>query len=145
MRRSGAHILTFAACCALTAAATAQSPQRRPQRDIVLTITAPAGRGSLSVDVSGGTPGALFVTLVALEPRTFPHGPLFGLELPMEEILTQWTLGPPFIGVFDARGRASWGGATGLPAGMRVYAVTLESPDMPFLPRASTPVVYVVP
>ena len=62
---------------------------------------------------------------MTLVQGTFPHGWLFGLDITANDLFSQVMAGVPFAGVLDASGSSSFTIPSGVPPGIRVYAVSL--------------------
>ena len=83
--------------------------------------------GSLQVENIGCTPFRQYVTVTTFSPGAFPNGWFFGLDISWGDLLFQATLpGPPFNGILDANGGSLWLLPSGVPAGITIYAVTVE-------------------
>jgi hypothetical protein len=91
-----------------------------------LEITAPSGPGSIQLRNANGVGGNTYVTAVTLSQGAFPHGWLFGLDIDPEVLLEQAAGGPPFHGVLNASGVSMFTIPSGVPAGIPVYAVSLQ-------------------
>ncbi len=87
---------------------------------------AQAASGSfLSIANSGGTPFNIYVNLVSVTQGSFPNGPLFGLDLAPAVAVAELAFGPPFLGLLDANGAATFL-ASPPPAGPTFYCVGIE-------------------
>ena len=109
-----------------------------------LAITQPTGVGSLAIHVTGGLPGAPYITAFSFDPvnAAAPHVGWFGgLQIGFPELANVMNLGWPFLGFLDNNGASTF--ATPFPRGPfpPVYAVTVRlSPSFQNI-VAATPVV----
>jgi hypothetical protein len=91
-----------------------------------LSITAPEGPGSLLVANDFGAPGKQYFTAITLAPGLYPNGWLFGLDIRVQDLLTELSvLAPPFRGNLDSLGRSRFTIPAGLPPGLSFYGVTI--------------------
>jgi hypothetical protein len=90
-----------------------------------LALSAPFGPGSFRMQNSQGTPNGSYCTAVTLVQGAFPHGWLFGLDITPNDLLAQVMAGVPFFGVLDGSGSSVFTIQSGVPPGIRVYAVSL--------------------
>jgi Lectin C-type domain len=91
-----------------------------------LAISAPLGPGSIRVANSQGVPNTAYWTAFTLAQGAYPNGWLFGLDITLTELLNQVSFGVPFAGTLDASGASAFTLANGVPAGLPVYAVSLQ-------------------
>ncbi len=110
-----------------------------------LKLSSPLGASSLLIQDVGGEHGDVYINLFSLFPGNFPSGMWFGIDMTLTEVLVQIGSGaPPFIGVLDAQGAASFGPIVGLPP-LTVYGVALELNPSGYIVRTSAPISYVIP
>lgn len=109
-----------------------------------LTFSAPLGAGSLALRIDCGGPGASFYMPVALAAVDFPHGPVFGVDLTLLDVVLQISAGAPFVGLLDASGSYEFGPVVGLPGGLEVFANVLTGIET-FEPTVGVPVSFAVP
>lgn len=57
-----------------------------------------------------------------------PNGWFFGIDISMNEVLSEWSGGYPFVLPLDSCGNASFGPIPGAPPGLTVYAVAFGFP-----------------
>ena len=89
------------------------------------TITQPLGAGSLSLDISGCPPGGTYLAPLTLVGGAWPTGWLFGVDITISDLVAEMAFGPPFFGVLDATGGASFAlppGVGVLPAGLSIFS-----------------------
>jgi Lectin C-type domain len=91
-----------------------------------LSLTAPAGPGSIQVQNSGGKPGNSYWTVATLNQGSFPNGWLFGLDISAGEVLNEVMSGVPFSGTLNGSGISIFNVPAGLPSGFHIYAVSLQ-------------------
>lgn len=94
-----------------------------------LTLSAPGGPTTFSLDLSGAESGAFYFTGVSFDPLNTTiasSGIHAGLHIPAADLAVQQAFGPPFFGALDAAGAYAFS-ATGLPdlTGITIYAATL--------------------
>lgn len=94
-----------------------------------LTLSAPGGPTTFSLDLSGAESGAFYFTAVSFDPLNTSiasSGIHAGLHVPAADLAVQQAFGPPFFGALDAAGAYAFS-ATGLPdlTGITIYAATL--------------------
>lgn len=95
--------------------------------------------GELAFERRRGVPGDIYLTAVALQRGSYPHGWFYGLDPSLAELsFVVQSAHPWFVGRFDAAGRADIL-ARSLPSGLRVHAVTLGVDPGLKLVRASAP------
>jgi hypothetical protein len=92
-----------------------------------LTMSAPFGPGSFRMETSQGTPNATFFTAATLVQGTFPNGWLFGIDIAPNDLVAEIMSGAPFSGVLDGSGGSVFTIPSGVPPGIRVYAVSIVS------------------
>ncbi len=110
-----------------------------------LKLSSPLGASSLRVQDIGGEHGDLYINLFSLFPGNFPSGAWFGIDMTLTEVLVQIGSGaPPFTGILDAQGAASFGPIVGLPP-LTVYGVALELNPSGYIVRTSAPISYMIP
>jgi hypothetical protein len=110
-----------------------------------ISFSSPFGPGSLQFDVAAGPPSGTYFLPVSVSAGLFPNGWLFGLDIPIFEVLNQLQFGFPFVGPLDSNGFSSFGPVVGLPSGVTLYGVgigfTGASPGLPSvtsLPKSHT-------
>jgi len=93
---------------------------------------------------SCGTPGANYLTAVVIgNPASVPNGWLFGLDIPVNFLLTEINFGAPFFGTLDATGSALF--SAPLPAGLQLSSVGIHFDPVTGYPiYASVPGTYTV-
>ena len=57
----------------------------------------------------------------------FPNGWLFGIDIGLPELVAEIQSGFPYSGPLDAVGKTVVGPFTGLPSGLTIYTVTLNT------------------
>ncbi|MAB89611.1 MAG: hypothetical protein CMJ90_09160 [Planctomycetes bacterium] len=84
--------------------------------------------GTLQVENIGCTPFNPYVTAYTFNPGAFPLGWFFGIDISWTVLIAQATspLGPPTNGFFDTNGGSLWILPGGVPAGLSIYAVTID-------------------
>jgi hypothetical protein len=90
-----------------------------------LRLSSPSGAGSLRIDIDCGRANDVFFAPLTLAPGTFPEGWFYGLDIPFVDLLTQISLGQPFLGVLNGRGTYTFGPVAGLPP-LSLYGVVLD-------------------
>jgi hypothetical protein len=96
-----------------------------------LTLTQAAGGFPLFMSNFRGTPGNLYVNLVTTTHGSFPNGPVFGLDMTLEELMYEVAFGVPFLGVLGPNGTAMFS-ASGVPPGITAYCVSIEVDPVTF-------------
>jgi subtilisin-like proprotein convertase family protein len=92
-----------------------------------LTVSQPLGPGTTLVfDNKGGSPGDTFVNLATVVPGSFPFGWLNGLDISMNEILVEISLGSPVIGVLGSCGSSTTSIQGPIPPGLAIQFVSFE-------------------
>jgi len=96
----------------------------------------------LVISHSCGAPGATYVTAVVIgNPASVPNGWFFGLDIPVNFLLTEVNFGAPFFGTLDGTGSALF--AAPLPAGLQLSSVGVHfDPVTGFPIYASIPGTY---
>jgi hypothetical protein len=91
-----------------------------------LTLTQAAGSFPVIMSNFRGGAGNLYANLVTLTLGSFPNGPLFGLDMTIDELANEIALGPPFLGLLGPDGKATFS-VPGVPPGLVVYCVSVEA------------------
>jgi Lectin C-type domain len=91
-----------------------------------LSMSAPFGPGSIRVTNNQGIPNTPYWTAFTLTQGAYPNGWLFGLDITLSELLSQVAFGVPFAGTLDSAGHSVFTLGSGVPAGLPVYAVSLQ-------------------
>jgi len=94
--------------------------------EFTLTLEQPVPGHALMVIDSCGGPGHYYANLFTLDGTNFPNGPLFGLDMTVNEALNQVAYGRPFFGLLNQDGYALNDVGLALPAGLVIYSVALE-------------------
>jgi hypothetical protein len=98
-----------------------------------LSIGAPGGPGSLSLNLTGGASLHVYTTAVSLAPGSFPYGWLFGIDIGFDELLAQMAMGAPFHGTLSGGGIKFFNIPSGVPPGISIHAVSMQfTPPGPF-------------
>jgi hypothetical protein len=103
---------------------------------LVITPNVPAQ--TITIANVAGTPGATIVNAVTFYAGAWPQGWLYGVDVPLPELLGLMAVGPPFLLVLGPSGAASttFTGAP-LPFGLTLYAVGVELGASGFPVRAT--------
>lgn len=91
-----------------------------------LAITAPFGPGSLRLANTQGGAGTPYWTAITIGQGVYPNGWLFGLDIPLNELISQVNSGAPFSGTLDLSGASTFTIPAGVPAGLPIFAVSLR-------------------
>lgn len=94
--------------------------------DFSLTVTQMGPSRSVTFSNSCGSPNNVYVNLVSLVAVDFPNGPMFGIDLTLEQAINEITFGQPFFGSLKADGSATWDAPPPPPVGLTIYCVALE-------------------
>jgi hypothetical protein len=87
------------------------------------------GPGTLGYTVEGGPQGGTVFTAITLNSSFYPYGWFNGIDIEFGEIVSELTLGFPFIATAGSVcGDVTMGPFTGLPPGLTVYGVTVGIP-----------------
>ena len=108
------------------------------RRAFSLDFSAPSGPGSVSMVNSCGTPNAPYFIALSLTPGSYPNGWFFGVDIGLPDLFTLFAAGAPFTGTLDANGGSAFSIGSGVPAGISVYAVTVELDPISSLPVIAT-------
>jgi hypothetical protein len=89
-----------------------------------LGMAAPFGPGSFQVSYTpfGNCIPDFRVLALTLNHGAFPNGWLFGLDIPFNELLSEYTIGPPFTGDGSA---FVLGPVFGIPSGLEIHGLVL--------------------
>jgi hypothetical protein len=125
------HVVTLNAGLPLTITAEAQSMYGfvngfQISHEYRFDLSQPASGAVITLTDSGGVPGNWFLNLGTVVAGSFPNGPLFGLDIPFADALSEVMAGPPFFGILDENGSATFLLQPPLPIGVTVYCVGLE-------------------
>jgi hypothetical protein len=115
---------------------------------LALAFTSPLGPGSVQVNLTDGPPSGLYFLPVTFFAGAFPTGWLFGVDIPLTELLSLLNAGSPFVGAFNSCGQVTIGpiGGLGFLSGVPLYAVVLGLPAGSPVPTVhSAPVTYTIP
>jgi hypothetical protein len=92
--------------------------------DYSCVLRQPGGAGSpLEIANRCGEPGAPYYTVATLVAGSFPNGPIFGIDISLNDVAAQLSAGPPFSGILDAQGQATFT-LPGVPPGITIYFVS---------------------
>jgi subtilisin-like proprotein convertase family protein len=91
-----------------------------------LAIVQPNGPASVTLINSGGEPYFGFANLFTLVPGNQPFGWLGGLDIGMDDLLTQLTFGPPFTGTLGTCGSTSVTIPGPIPSNLQVWVVSFQ-------------------
>jgi hypothetical protein len=113
----------------------------------LLQASSPFGPGSLQLNwgasmcqaIGGGNQRVLAVTL---NQGTFPNGWLYGVDIPVSQLVAEISLGAPFVGEGNSFTIGPFGG---LPSGVGIYAVVLGFNSEGVFANHSNPIGYVIP
>jgi hypothetical protein len=113
----------------------------------LLSASSPFGPGSLQLNwgpspchgLVGGNP---YVLAVTLNQGTFPNGWLYGVDIPVSQLVAEISLGAPFVGTGTNFMLGPFGG---LPSGVGIYAVVLGFNSEGVFDNHSNPICYVIP
>jgi hypothetical protein len=86
------------------------------------------GPGGFSYTVSGGPPLGQAFTAMTTYAGAYPAGWLFGVDISLGELVSEFTTGFPFMLPLGVCGDATFGPVFGLPSGLPVYGVSLFYP-----------------
>jgi hypothetical protein len=104
------------------------------------------GPGSLGYLVNEGPGSGTSFVAMTQNAGVFPLGWFLGIDIGWLELMSQLSVGFPFVTVLQPCGLAIVGPVFGLPSGLTVYAVGIALPQGGSIPTATTlPVVGVVP
>ncbi|MEZ6197145.1 MAG: hypothetical protein R3F20_15665 [Planctomycetota bacterium] len=81
--------------------------------------------GPMVIGNSLGGPGFVYANLFTLNATSFPQGPLLGLDMTIAEAAAQLAQGPPFLGLLDAAGAASYFVPGVIPSGVSIQGVSV--------------------
>jgi hypothetical protein len=119
---------------------------------ILATASSPFGPGDLQIALTGGPcAGGNYVLAVTLAAGSYPAGWLYGLDIPVLQLVSQINTGFPFYGpmIPSASGSGFTIGPFGpgaLPSGLQLWAVALLLPaGGNGTPTASSLFTYVIP
>jgi hypothetical protein len=109
-----------------TGASVAPPIQARPLFSFTLTQSVPGGAVTV-MDLCGHAQN-YYVNLASSYAVDFPSGPMFGIDLTVNEALNEVYFGEPFFGVLDITGHAEYvvQPPLPLPAGYTIYCVGIE-------------------
>jgi hypothetical protein len=113
-------------------------------RELKLWFTSPFGAGSIQSHLAYGAANGQFFAPATVAPGNFPNGAFFGIDMPFQDLVSQFMAGPPFQAALDGQGKYDSPAFTGLPSALTVYSVTLDNIFLAF-PQVSAPVLHVVP
>ena len=71
---------------------------------LVFTEPGGVGSGTLQIDFSNGPAFGLYFFVVTFNQGSFSAGWLYGVDIPLNELQTLMSVGPPFLGFLDACG-----------------------------------------
>jgi hypothetical protein len=130
-----------------TSASTTGTFYLTVSRIFTLTFSSPFGPGSIQFNLAGGPQGGSYFLPVSLVAGAFPSGWLFGVDIPIQELLNQLAIGYPFTGPLNAAGDTTFGPIAGVPSGLTIFSVGLGFPGGVIdFPIANTvPITYTVP
>lgn len=113
---------------------------------LTTALTLDQTTGALRLTSTRGVPGHLSFRALTLQPGTFPNGPFFGLDLPVQDALQQFLSGhPAFLSAFSLTGTHTFQQPAPLPPGLTLCAVTLELDLQGRLSAVSPPVSLTLP
>src|SRR5262249_46681970 len=88
-----------------------------------------SGPGTLGYTVNYGPLNGTAFTAVTTIAGAFPNGWLHGVDMPINDLLSQWAQGFPFVLPLGAPcNSATAGPFAGLPPGLTAYAVSIGLP-----------------
>jgi len=108
-----------------------------------LSLAQTASTGALTIANSLGIAGDYYANFFTLFQGAYPHGPIFGLDMTVQEAVYEVAVGRPFFGTLDAFGCASFVMPGPIPPGMTLYCVSLELDPAMTLRRVTAPFTYV--
>jgi hypothetical protein len=113
--------------------------------EFTLTLIQERPGGFLNVIDSCGGMDHHFVNLVTTVRTGFPNGPLYGLDMTVEDALQLVSLGAPFFGQLDQNGSFTYVLRAPLPPGLVLYCVALELSRFDYsLLAVSAPIAYMI-
>jgi hypothetical protein len=101
----------------------------KPAAPCTTQFTSPQGPGSLLMEITTCPAGVnkAYFTAVTTAQGLYPNGWLFGVDIPLPDLMAQIQGGYPFSGPLDAAGKTLVGPFTGLPSGVTIYSVTMNT------------------
>jgi hypothetical protein len=106
-----------------------------------LVPDSPFGPGSLRLQFSAACAPDFRLLAVTFNHGLFPNGWLFGVDIPINELAHELSIGPPYTG---AGGAFTLGPFGGLPSGLTFYSVVLGIADGVLL-GGSNAITYTIP
>jgi len=90
--------------------------------NFVFKITSPLGPGSVQIDLAdcSGLSTNYFIPYT-FAPGVYPNGWVFGLDIPVSDLVNIWNSGYPFVGPLPQ----TIGPVTGLPSGLQFWMVAI--------------------
>jgi hypothetical protein len=112
-----------------------------------LTSSSPFGPGSLQLNYGASAcflPGvsSSWVLAVTLNAGNYPNGWLFGVDIPLGELLTEISYGPPYVGSGNT---FTLGPFAGLPSALDIFAVVLGFNSEGVFAHHSNSIAYTIP
>jgi hypothetical protein len=106
-----------------------------------LSITSNPGLLQLSLTDFAGTPGNLVINALTLNQGAYPNGWFYGVDIPIGELFTEFSSGPPFAVILDGSGGYSitYGGVPTL--GITLYCVGVEFSPAGVFVQKSNPII----
>jgi hypothetical protein len=87
------------------------------------------GPGTIGYEVLGGPPGGTVYTALTLNGALYPYGWFYGISIDLGDVISQLTLGFPFVvGATAVCGDVTIGPVGGLPSGLTLYGVAIGIP-----------------
>jgi hypothetical protein len=93
---------------------------------MLLTPSSPSGTGSIRLDISSVITNGQYFLAATTFAGAYPNGWLYGVDIPILELLSELSAGFPFNGTLGS-GFVSIGPFTGAPSGLTVYAIAFGS------------------
>lgn len=90
------------------------------------TLSQPGVGGAVTFANAGGAPGAVYINALTAIPGMYPNGWFAGLDIGLNEFVTEIALGAPFFGVLDGSGAATLVIPGPIPSGITFYAASIQ-------------------
>jgi hypothetical protein len=116
----------------------------------LLAFTSPLGPGSLVManNPCAGAGGLTYLSVVTGTAGNFPVGWFFGIDISIQDLLNEFSIGFPFTGTLDGAGASTTPvfGPVAALSGLTLYAVTTHwTPGFVAFVASRPPVVYTIP
>ena len=93
-----------------------------------LWFSSPLGPGSIQMENLPCPPvgGADYIIGIVLVQGSTPGGWFFGLDIPWNQLVSEYNSGYPFAGTLDGAGYSNFGPIVGAPSGLQLWAVSTQ-------------------